>query len=113
MRIGHIELFVRDPLASRDFYVGVLGFQHVATQGRNAWVKLQDTEILLRLGEPPAAAEDYSGSAIVLYVKDLQAAAERLRARGLIFAGTDGSPKCLTFKDPDGHWFQLVNPNDH
>jgi catechol 2,3-dioxygenase-like lactoylglutathione lyase family enzyme len=114
MRIGHIELFVRDPMASRRFYEDVLGFEVVAVQRRNLWLKLDATEILLRPGEPPRA-QTYAaaGAALVLYVEDLAATAAQLRERGLQFAETDGSPKCLTFHDSDGHWFQLVNPDDH
>ena len=40
-------------------------------------------------------------------------AARRLSQRGLAFQGNDGSNECLTFTDPDGHWFQLVNPEVH
>ena len=30
MKIGHIELFVKDPLASREFYESVLGFKSIS-----------------------------------------------------------------------------------
>ena len=111
MRMGHIELFVRDPLASKAFYVGVLGFDLVHVQdGRFVWVKLGEREILLRQGTPPVPAASYQQAAagIVLFVDDVEAAAERLRERGLEFRGTDGSELCLTFMDPDGNWFQLA-----
>src|SRR2546428_8088157 len=114
MHLGHIELFVRDPLASREFYEKVLGFEVVAVQGRHVWLKLGAVEVLLRPGSA-AKAPDYGSAAagFVLYTHDLATTASRLRERGLVFDGTDGSDKCLTFCDPDGHWFQLVNPNDH
>lgn len=115
MRIGHIELFVRDPLASRDFYQRVLGFDVVAVQGANVWLRLGDAEILLRPGSGASAPTTYASAAtgIVLYVQDLPAARTQLEERGLTFDGCDGTDKCPTFRDPDGHWFQLVNPNDH
>ena len=115
MRIGHIELFVRDPLASRDFYELVLGFEVVAVQGTNVWVKLGDVEILLRRGSGASGEATYTSAAagIVLYVDDLPAARAQLESRGLTFDGCDGGEKCPTFRDPDGHWFQLVNPQDH
>ena len=38
----------------------------------------------------------------------------RMRAqRGLQFQGSNGDDGCLTSTDPDGHWFQLVKPEDH
>ena len=115
MRIGHIELFVRDPLASRDFYELVLGFEVVAVQGTNVWVKLGDVEILLRRGSGASGGATYASATagIVLYVDDLPAARAQLESRGLTFDGCDGGEKCPTFRDPDGHWFQLVNPQEH
>src|SRR5438128_1157387 len=101
MHLGHIELFVRDPLASREFYEKVLGFDVVALQGRHVWLKLGTVEVLLRPGQA-GNAHDYANAAmgLVLYTENLQAAAARLNARGLTFSGTDGSDKCLTFRDP-------------
>jgi catechol 2,3-dioxygenase-like lactoylglutathione lyase family enzyme len=115
MKLGHIELFVADPLRSRDFYRDVLGFTVIAEQqhGRFIWVALGDREILLRPGRgarPVTANYVEAASAIVIYTDDIAATAEQLRQRGLSFAGTDGSEGCPTFTDPDGHWFQLVNP---
>ncbi|MCB9464288.1 MAG: VOC family protein [Candidatus Eisenbacteria bacterium] len=51
-------------------------------------------------------------SALVLYTDDLAAEAARLRGRGVRFEGDDG-PGCLTFRDPDGNWFQLTDPSGH
>jgi catechol-2,3-dioxygenase len=35
MKLGHIELFVTDPLAFKEFYRGVLGFEVTEVQGGN------------------------------------------------------------------------------
>ena len=32
MKIGHIELFLKDTFASRDYYESVLGFEVIAVQ---------------------------------------------------------------------------------
>jgi catechol 2,3-dioxygenase-like lactoylglutathione lyase family enzyme len=116
LKIGHTELFVKDPLASRRFYEEVLGFEVVAVQQeRFVWLKLGETEILLRPTQAPPNAPDYQHAhvGIVLYTDDLEKTAAALKTRGLEFKGTDGPDCCLTFTDPDGHWFQLVNPEDH
>ena len=116
MQLGHIELFVADPQASKAFYRDVLGFEVVSEQNEKfIWLKLGDREILLRPGRLHVKTTAYAGAAtgLVLYTDNLQATADQLRARGLQFKGTDGSDKCITFTDPDGHWFQLVNPKDH
>lgn len=116
MQLGHIELFVRDPLAAKEFYVGILGFELVdEQQGTFIWVASGGLSILLRPGAQREAVGAYgeAESGLVLYTDDLERTAALLRARGLAFRGTDGSPRCLTFTDPDCHWFQLVNPRDH
>src|SRR5947207_2148984 len=114
MTFGHIEFFVNDPLASREFYQDILGFELVAIQNdRFVWLKLGFVEILLRPGRgdvSPSYAQ--ASSTIVLYTADLDSTITLLTSRGLRFSGTDGSPKCPTFQDPDGHWFQLVNPRE-
>lgn len=114
MRLGHIELFVSNPQHSKDFYLNTLGFELVAEQGENfIWLKCGQVEILLRRGDNGTSPATYqqSPAGLVLYTENLQQTAADLSARGLQFKGTDGSDGCLTFTDPDGHWFQLVNPN--
>jgi catechol 2,3-dioxygenase-like lactoylglutathione lyase family enzyme len=115
MRFGHIELFVENPLEAKSFYTDVLGFELVATQGEQfVWVKIGETEVLLRPGhhQSPAGSYQQAANAIVLYTDDLDQTAQRLRERGLEFKGTDGSDRCLTFTDLDSNWFQLANPNE-
>jgi catechol 2,3-dioxygenase-like lactoylglutathione lyase family enzyme len=115
MRLGHIEVFVSAPLASRVFYER-LGFVHEETQGgRFVWLSSGEVKILLRPGRraPVPAAYGEASSAIVLYCDDLEAAMARLRAAGIEFSGTDGGASCPTFRDPDGNWFQLVDPRAH
>ena len=51
MKIGHIELFVKNALASKDFYESILGFEVVAVQSPDQiWVRCGEMEILLRKG---------------------------------------------------------------
>lgn len=118
MRFGHVELFVADPLATMEFYRDVLGFDLVAIQGEGraacVWLKISEVEILLRPARSGQDGDSYrdAHAAIVLYTDDLEAERGRLATGGLAFAGNDGSDREPTFKDPDGHWFQLVNPAD-
>jgi catechol 2,3-dioxygenase-like lactoylglutathione lyase family enzyme len=113
MRIGHIELFTKDPAAAKEFYQDVLGAELVEEQadGRILWFKIGDLQILLRPGNPGESLDLYklARAGIVLYTDDLDVEVLRLKRRGLAFEGDDG-PGCPTFRDPDGNWFQLVNP---
>lgn len=112
MRLGHVELFVRDPRVSRDFYERILGCEVTAVQHEMfVWLRFGEAQILLRPGPPPHPSRDYQscGAAIVVYCDDLPLTRRELESRGLLFRGDDG-PECPTFTDPDGHWFQLVDP---
>ncbi|MEK7469696.1 MAG: VOC family protein [Planctomycetota bacterium] len=113
--VGHLEVFVPDPSRAKDFYKNVLGFEigDVQHDGKVVWMTNGDLTILLRPGSPPAPAT-YQGAtiAMVLYCDDLDKEVAELKNRGLVFKGTDGSDRCLTFTDPFGNWFQLVNPEE-
>ena len=114
MKIGHIELFVKDPLAAKEFYESVLGFEVVAVQGPDfVWVRSGEMEILLRKGDPSNSSQyETSNNGIVLYTDDLQDTTNKLSERGLKLNKMSDPDKCWTFTDLDGNWFQLVNPND-
>lgn len=116
MNLGHIEIFVKDPLKSKEFYKDVLGFTVEDIQkDKYVWLIKGGTEILLRPGKNHLQINNYQSTNIglVLYTEDLDDAVKELTSKGLKFKGTDLSEKCLTFTDPDGNWFQLVNPKDH
>ena len=116
MKFGHTEIFVSDPMTSKIFYESILGFEVVDIQDdKYIWMKSDGAHFLLRPGRVIQRSESYSSSStgFVIYTDDLDKSLETLESRGLKFKGTDGSSKCPTFTDPDGNWFQLVNPNDH
>ncbi len=115
MQAGHIEIFAGDIQASRHFYENILGFSVTEIQhDKFVWMKLGGIEILLRPGKNNNQTDEYKDSKIgfVFYTSDLNKTKVELEDRGLVFSGTDGSDSCLTFKDPDGNWFQLTDP-DH
>jgi len=112
VQIGHIEVFVRDLRVARDFYIDILGCHPTEPDSDHvAWLTLGEQLLLLRPGEPRKTVERYDQTSLgfVLYTADLDETRAELEARGLVFEGTDGSPRCLTFTDPDGNWFQLVD----
>jgi catechol 2,3-dioxygenase-like lactoylglutathione lyase family enzyme len=116
MHVGHTEIFVSDPLTSKEFYVDVLGFTLMAVQGEQfVWLTSGGMQFLLRPQRRAAGVGSYqqAASALALYTDDLDATVAELEAKGVVMKGTDGSGRCLTFTDPDGNWFQLVNPLEH
>ncbi len=116
MKFGHIEILAADPQKSKQFYQDVLGFELTVDQGGGLyWLQNGFLEILIRPGSPPNPARSYEDAptGLVLYTDDIDTTVRTLQQRGLIFRGTVDSDKCYTFTDPDGNWFQLVDPNDH
>ncbi len=114
VKFGHIEIFVQDPLQAKEFYSKGLGFQIQEIQQECfVWMNLGDTTILLRPHRHADAPATYqqAPNGFVLYTDNLPETRTQLEERGVEFKGTDGSDLCLTFCDPDGNWFQLVNPN--
>ena len=116
MQFGHLELFVSNMSKSKHFYQEVLGFEVTVSQSEKlVWLQSGPLEILLRQGQPSQSSQKYEQApqGIVLYTKNLAETKALLESRQLEFRGTVDSEKCLTFTDPDGNWFQLVNPHDH
>lgn len=117
LKLGHIELFVKDPSESKKFYMDILGFRLVEIQGEGnfIWLSSGESLILLRPGNGTVKGKAYqsASSGIVVYTNDLLNTKKQMESKGLEFKGTDGSENCHTFTDPDGNWFQLVDPEGH
>jgi len=116
MRAGHLEIFVTDVPRARHFYEQVLGLSLVRDDGgRFLWFDCGGLELLLRPGRTATSGAAYQGMplALTLYTEGLESSRVELESRGLVFEGFDGTPGCPTFRDPDGNWFQLVDPSQH
>lgn len=116
MQIGHIEIFVSNPLKAKLFYTEILGFEEIIIQqDQFVWLKMGEIEVLLRPSITQKDTSKFGEKSVVMvfYTEDLTKTKGDLEKKGLVFNGIDGSDKCPTFKDEDGNWFQLVNPNDH
>jgi predicted enzyme related to lactoylglutathione lyase len=113
-KLGHLEIFVKEPLKAKDFYINVLGFELIEVQDdKYVWLKMGDRAILLRPGKTPVKSETYQTAniAMVIYTDDLEKTLIEYKSRGLAIKGDDTG--CPTFTDSDGNWFQLVNPDMH
>jgi catechol 2,3-dioxygenase-like lactoylglutathione lyase family enzyme len=114
LKLGHTEIFVKDPLKSREFYTEILGFEHIETQDdKFVWLSLGGREILLRPGDysPNSGTYQSANMALVIYTDDAEEALRLYKEKGLEIKGDDTG--CPVFTDPDGNWFQLVNPGKH
>lgn len=104
-------MFGPDTEALKRFYVRALGCEvEVEQPGGYVWLTLAGQELLLRPSPAREPLPDYQSSrvAFVLYVQDLAAARDAIVAADPGGQGKDGSDGCLTFADPAGNWFQVV-----
>ena len=112
MRFRHVELFCRDTDVSKRFFSEGLGFDiEEEQQGGFVWLRSGGVEFLLRPGIHSDSSADSSQDAfqaIVLVTYNFEETCRRLASHGIPIRGQDGSPDCLTFSGPDGHWFQLI-----
>jgi catechol 2,3-dioxygenase-like lactoylglutathione lyase family enzyme len=116
MKFGHIEIYSRDPERTLNFYRDVLGFEVLVVENTHfIWLKKDDIEILIRPGEPPRPATRYEDAptGFVLYTHNIETLLADLVEKGLELRGTVDSDNCYTFTDPDGNWFQLVDPMEN
>lgn len=53
IEMGHTEIFVKNPLAAKDFYINVLGYElEVIQHDKYVWLTKDSSAILLRPGTP-------------------------------------------------------------
>lgn len=112
-RLGHIEIFVKEPLKSKDFYINVLDFKLEEIQhDKFVWLRQRESVILLRPGKNHFKADTYQKTniAFVIYTDDIEKTLIDLHEKGVEIKGNDGEG-CHTFTDPDGNWIQLVDPS--
>src|SRR5262249_33631383 len=130
MQLTHVPVVVRDQDQALAFYTDVLGFEKRADYqlpGRPRWLTIgrkgEDVEFILVQGEAkvdlglgPEAGS--GGHHIALTTTDCRQDYEKLKAHGVNFAvGNYTKPitqawgTSVSFKDPDGNMFALVQPN--
>ena len=120
--IAHVAFNVTDMSKSLEFYCDVLGFQKVFAirdDGGNPWIEYlkirQGQFIELFYAKEALARGGAAGitySHVCLEVDDIQAIADRLRAKGLTLdvqpkQGKDGNYQCWVH-DPDGNRIEFM-----
>ena len=110
MKLHEIELYVRDPEASKHFYHEILGLPlNVDQKGlkvfRSGWEGL---DVDVSVHHPGKIS-------ISFLVRDLDALVEKLRFRGLEFEDpkdTHLGMRAINLLDPDGHRIEIQSPTD-
>jgi len=128
LRFSHVRLLVKDFARSWKFYRDVLGLTPVKGHGSPPYGEFQASvgavlslfersrmaeAVGLAPGRYPAGA--VGRSAVIFEVKDVDAAARRLRGRGVrLLCGPTDRPawqlRTIHLRDPDGYLIELYSP---
>lgn len=116
VRLGEINLFVRDLARSRAFYEAALGFEvSEVSEPPGSWLKLgRDGIAILLFCAPPTsercAIEREPGMSADLIVDDFEHTQAALRQAGAEFgeSGEGGGYRFVVFYDPDGIRWELL-----
>ena len=116
-QLNHVALRVSDTAKSSRFFADVLGLAPIARPAFDfpgAWFRIgADQELHLIEGPADANGQASRGNHFAMMVDSIDAAAERLRARGLPFRGPNPRPDGamqIFLEDPDGHVIELCTP---
>jgi catechol 2,3-dioxygenase-like lactoylglutathione lyase family enzyme/DNA-binding CsgD family transcriptional regulator len=109
--LGQVSMGVSDIERAVAFYGGALGLTHLYTFGNLAFFDCGGTRLFLNTERP-------GGSVLYFRVPDIEAAYDRLGARGVAFLGAphrihtheDGTEEWMAFfNDPDGNTLALMS----
>jgi catechol-2,3-dioxygenase len=118
-RLNHAVLWVRDAMASAEFYTTVLGFEAVATMGSQAVFLRADGSTndhdlgLFSVGDRPQPAPHSPGLYHLAWqvntIEELAGLRAKLIAAGSLVGESDhGASKSLYAHDPDGIEFEVM-----
>ena len=119
MTLDHVALHVADVEASVRFYTETLGLKEIPSQfPERRWIRIgKNAAIHIGGGRTtPVAPDDDVHFAIA--VASLDPIMARLKARGVVWVGSDDKPygvsasrldgvRQIYFKDPDGYWIEI------
>ena len=116
--VHHVSFRVNNVEEALEFYVGLLGCRQIdrpaAINVPGAWLQAGETQVHLiecpateETGFPPSRINPVACH-VAFRTQDLDAAAERLEAMGVVFEPGPSSVKQLFFRDPSGNMIELA-----
>lgn len=101
---------------TRAFFVDTLGLNVFEKHEEFGWMELQGKQggVVMGTGvvNPNSDERPGTNAVITFVVDDYQKTVKELKQKGIEFfdemAGVPGIPRMISFKDPDGNHFQLV-----
>ncbi|KKI21367.1 MULTISPECIES: VOC family protein [unclassified Leucobacter] len=119
-RFGNVMIYVTDPRAVADFWVGTVGFTELSSQeldGKTLSVEIAhtpDSEAALTLFDRAVVAQmspelDLATPSILFASRDVRAMRDALEAQGATVGpiAEHGGQTTFNFADPEGHYFAV------
>lgn len=106
--LDHVVLYVKDPAASRRFYVDVLGLTVAHESGTHIFLHCGGQLLGLFAGGDGRTGRELNHLAFSVAAGSRDEIVAALKGAGIAVEGRRGDPDCIYFEDPDGHQLQVV-----
>lgn len=111
--VDHVVVHVEDVSRAKGFYVDLLGMEVVHEHGGQVFLRCGQQQVGLFEGLQPttgSAVRDLNHIALQVESGSYEEVKAALEAAGIAVSGRKGDPRCIYFRDPDGHLLQILAP---
>ena len=111
--IDHVVVHVEDVSRAKQFYVDLLGMEVAHEHDGRVFLRFGQQQLgLFKAREPREASAGRDLNHIALQVESgsYEEVKSALEASGIAVSGRKGDPRCIYFRDPDGHQLQILAP---
>lgn len=111
--IDHMVVHVEDVSRARQFYVDLLGMEVAHEHDGRVFLRCGQQQLgLFKARQPrdPSAGRDLNHVALQVESGSYEEVKAALEASGISVSGRQGDPRCIYFRDPDGHQVQILAP---
>lgn len=111
--VDHVVVHVEDVSRARQFYVDLLGMEVAHEHAGRVFLRCGQQQVGLFEGRPPGSASagrDLNHIALQVESGSYEEVKAALEASGIAVSGRKGDPRCIYFRDPDGHLLQILAP---
>ena len=111
--VDHVVMHVEDVSRAKGFYVDLLGMEVAHEHDGRVFLRCGQQQVGLfegRQGTTDSAGRDLNHIALQVESGSYEEVKAALEAAGIAVSGRKGDPRCIYFRDPDGHMIQILAP---
>ena len=111
--VDHVVVYVEDVSRAKGFYVDLLGMEVAHEHDGRVFLRCGQQQVGLFEGRQPesgSAGRDLNHIALQVESGSYEEVKAALEAAGIAVSGRKGDPRCIYFRDPDGHMIQILAP---